>query len=102
MESQQPHSQSANSESARNQLQELGITPAEYDAKVFTAVENKDTQLLSLLIAAGADVNKTYKYGKKYGITPLHWAAENGHTECVEMLIAAGADVNTADIDGLV
>lgn len=94
MESQQP--QFVNSESARNQLQELGIAATEYDAKLFTAIYYNDTQHLSFLIAEGANVN----WADNYGRTPLLEAAYSGHTECVEMFIAEGADVNTADING--
>ena len=44
-------------------------------------------------IAAGADVNKAYNYGR----TPLQRASANGHESVVSVLIAAGADVNKAN-----
>ncbi len=80
-------------EVAQAELQQKGISAAEYDSKLIEAAENGDDELVKLLIAAGADVNKANKYGN----TPLYRAAWNGHTECAKLLIAAGADVNKAD-----
>ena len=47
-------------------------------------------------IAAGADVNKAYNYGR----TPLQRASANGHGSVVSVLIGAGADVNKVDNNG--
>ena len=59
------------------------------------------TEILSLLLEAGVNVNVT----NSGGYTPLHWAAA-GHigvrrsTECVELLLKAGAAVNVATTSG--
>jgi len=66
------------------------------------AASGGQIETAALLIAAGADVNKADKYGN----TPLHWAAMGGwgesqsHLDVATLLIAAGADVNKADNDG--
>ncbi|MBR5888343.1 MAG: ankyrin repeat domain-containing protein, partial [Akkermansia sp.] len=83
-------------QAAQAELQRRGISAWEYDSKLYDAAENGETELVKLLIAAGADVYKA----DEYGWTPLYKAAENGHKECVELLIAAGANVNWADKDG--
>lgn len=60
------------------------------------------TDVVKLLLDAGADVNTQTPYGK----TPLMSAASSAHHEdagCIEMLrllLAAGADVHTVDEDG--
>ena len=51
-----------------------------------------DTEIVKLLINAGADVNK-----EDDGYTALHFATDMGHTEIVKLLINAGADVNIKD-----
>lgn len=48
-----------------------------------------DVELITLLIATGADVNALNPYGQ----SPLHVAAKYGYTPIVEMLLAAGAKV---------
>ncbi|MBR5888341.1 MAG: ankyrin repeat domain-containing protein, partial [Akkermansia sp.] len=83
-------------QAAQAELQRRGISAGEYDSKLYDAAENGETELVKLLIAAGADVNKVVKDGR----TPLYWAAIKGLTDCVKLLIAAGADVNKADEDG--
>jgi len=50
-------------------------------------------EIMRLLIAAGADVNKANKYGK----SPLHIAMNKSNAEIIKMLIDAGADINKAD-----
>lgn len=54
-----------------------------------TAIGQGDSELVSLVIDAGADVNTDYGDG----VTALHIAVMGGHTEAVEALIAAGADL---------
>ena len=78
-------------QTAQAELQRRGISAGEYDRKLLYAAENGNAELMKLLIAAGADVNKSY------GWTPLYRAADYGHAECVKLLITAGADVNKAD-----
>ncbi len=80
-------------EVAQAELRQKGISAAEYDSKLIEAAENRKTELVKLLIAAGADVNRADKVGE----TPLNNAAYYGRTECVKLLIDAGADVNKAD-----
>ena len=82
-------------EVAQAELRQKGISAAEYDSELFEATKNGDDELVKLLIAAGADVNKADKWGSP----PLHSAAEYGHTDCVKLLIAAGADVNKTNED---
>ncbi|MDO5464405.1 MAG: ankyrin repeat domain-containing protein, partial [Akkermansia sp.] len=82
---------------ARRLLQEQNISQDEYDAKLRECSEKGEAELVSLLIAAGANVNKA----DKYGWTPLCNAAHKGRTECVRLLLAApGIDVNKAEKDG--
>ena len=60
---------------------------------LFTAVESEDQaslQILSKLLAAGADVHGT----GMNGWTPLHMAAARGQVEKARLIIKAGADVN--------
>ncbi len=47
-------------------------------------------EILRLIIAHGADLDSTNRFGG----TALIPAAEKGHPEAVDMLIAAGVDVN--------
>ncbi len=78
-------------------LQERNINIGEYESKLISAIENADTELLNLLIAAGADVN----YADEDGWTPLYNAAWEGQTECVKLLLAApDIDVNKATNNG--
>ena len=55
-----------------------------------------DTALISLLLAAGADVNARNAYGQP----PLHLAAYYGYESIVDQLLAAGADLRTRNIHG--
>ncbi|MBR5888324.1 MAG: ankyrin repeat domain-containing protein [Akkermansia sp.] len=77
-------------QAAQAELQRRGISAEEYDSKLLDAAKNGETELVKLLIAAGADVNQADILGE----TPLHNAAIFGHAECVKLLLAAGADVN--------
>ncbi|MHC4251452.1 MAG: ankyrin repeat domain-containing protein, partial [Planctomycetota bacterium] len=54
------------------------------------------TEVVKLLLAAGADVNA----GDVDGQTPLHHAVSEGCLEDVELLIEAGANVNAKDRNG--
>ena len=53
-------------------------------------------EVTELLIASGADLEGTDKYGN----TPLHYAAHHGRKETTKLLIAKGVDVNAKDEDG--
>lgn len=55
-----------------------------------------DTALISLLLAAGADVNARNAYGQP----PLHLAAYYGYESIVEQLLAAGANLRTRNAQG--
>ncbi|MBQ8480609.1 MAG: ankyrin repeat domain-containing protein [Akkermansia sp.] len=81
-------------EEAKRLLSRKGISESEYSSRIISAAEKGDNEQLSLLITAGADVNKA----DKDGWTPLHWAAWNGNSECVKRLLATpGIDVNMAN-----
>ena len=56
------------------------------------------TSVVSVLIAAGAEVNA--KRSESDGDTPLHIAAKQGNASVVSILIAAGAEVNAKDNNG--
>ena len=79
---------------AARELEEQGIMPCDYTEALFSACEKNDVKKVSLLITAGADVNRTNVLGLR---APLHGAALAGHTEIVKLLIEAGADVNKAE-----
>ncbi len=55
------------------------------------------TEVVKLLLAAGADVNA----GDVMGMTPLHHAVSEGCLDDVKLLIGAGADVNARDRNGV-
>lgn len=79
-------------------LVELGADVAVHDDHGWTpamwAASCGNTDLLKLLIGAGADVNAAAPSGK----TALTEAV--GDAKCVRLLIDAGADVNAADAEG--
>lgn len=52
-----------------------------------------DFDLITLLVAKGADVNRA----GRNGITPLHWAAQYGDLKVATHLLEHGADVNASD-----
>ena len=53
-------------------------------------------EVTELLIASGADLEGTDKYGN----TPLHYAAHHGRKETAKLLITKGADVNVKRDNG--
>ena len=94
--------------------------------QLLEAAGNGDSFKVKLLLARGADVNATDKYGRtalhkaaakgykdianllinkkarleatgKYGRTALHEAVKSGHVEIVKLLLAKGADVNVTN-----
>ena len=54
------------------------------------AAEQGSSDVVEILIEAGADVNMC----DKIGITVFMIAASHGDEDCIQTLIAAGADVN--------
>jgi len=56
-------------------------------------------QIVSSLLAEGADANSAYTNTRR-GTTALMMAAMGGYTQACEALLDAGADPNAADIDG--
>ena len=62
-----------------------------------TACENGQTQIASLLILLGAEVDTR----NKDGATPLHLACEFGHKETAELLLRRGSKVDTQDTAGV-
>ena len=80
-------------------LEQMGISPEQYNSSLYAAVRDRETEKISLLLAAGADAN--WANEDENGTTPLVLAAQKGHTECVRLLLAApGIDVNKANKDG--
>jgi len=65
-------------------------------SSLFTAAERGYTEIASLLIAAGAEVNVKGNLGE----TPLHKASMRGHKEIVKLLINHGAQVKASSEDG--
>ena len=113
----------------KNKLKNQKIFPKEYNSKLAEAAKENNTELIELLLAAGANVNskdnngntpltQAAKNGSKEsmkllltagananlvdnkGYSPLAQAAENGHIECVKLLLAAGVNVNSRNNDG--
>ena len=60
------------------------------------AVHRSDAELVDLLIAAGADVTAT----NRYGVQPISLAAENGNAAILAALIDSGADPNATLPEG--
>ena len=58
-----------------------------------TACENGQTQIASLLIQLGAEVDTR----NKDGVTPLYLACKFGHKETAELLLRRGSKVDTPD-----
>ena len=71
------------------------------DYEGYTALEKAAyggyTEIVRLLVAAGANVNKK---SETHGYTALMRAAEEGHADTVKLLLEAGADVNDKDNNG--
>ncbi|KAH6970509.1 ankyrin repeat-containing domain protein [Ilyonectria sp. MPI-CAGE-AT-0026] len=84
---------------AADTLLRLGHSPDLKDTHSRTplwyAAQNGHEAVVTLLVAAGADVNAADAAGYG-GRTALEAAAEGGHLEIVGKLLAAGADVNAA------
>src|SRR3989339_521673 len=63
---------------------------------LYVAAQNGHTQIVELLLAAGANVNSPRTDN---GMTPLLIAAQNGHAQIMQLLLAAGANVDIQRTD---
>lgn len=86
---------------ARLELEKIGIrhiNNADADGRtpLHHACRKGAIRLLSLLLAAGADLQAKTAHGS----TPLHLACSNGHAKAVEMLLAAGAELHALSGQG--
>ena len=87
-------------QAAQAELANRGIFFKKYDKELLTAAKKGNTELINLLIAAGADVNKVHGWWI-FSDTPLTGAAVNGKAESIKCLLQApGIDVNKGDKDG--
>lgn len=85
---------------------------ADLDDQLVYAAQYGNTKTVTALIAAGANINATYRSenalyasphewaGNKKGDTALMLAAKFGRTDIVKILIAAGANVNAVNGQG--
>jgi ribosomal protein S18 acetylase RimI-like enzyme len=71
-------------------------TQKEKNKKLIKAAREGYTELVKLLLDAGADIEAK----DKYGYTALIRAASNGYTEVVKLLLDAGADIEAKKENG--
>jgi ankyrin repeat protein len=69
----------------------VGVTP------LFVAAQDNRLDVVTLLIAAGADVTRA-RFDD--GCTPLHMTAQHGHAGVVDLSITAGANVRATSTNG--
>ena len=62
---------------------------------LLTALQNKHTDVVKLLLINGSKVNKN---NSKPCNTPLHYAVRNGELEIVQMLLDRGANINVQSL----
>lgn len=68
-------------------------------APLHSAARTNRTDIMRLLIDAGADVN--IRARASHRATPMHWAARTGAIEAVELLLNNGAEINAlAGVNG--
>ncbi len=85
------------SSEAAARLQQMGITPDAYDEALCSATDNSENELISLLIAAGANVN----CDAEDGWSPITNVCLYGNVEGLRLLLAApGIDVNRPNSKG--
>lgn len=70
---------------------------AALDGGLACAVENRDKEMVGILLAAGANVNER---DKEYDMTPLMWVVLKGQDDIVELLMEYGADMYLKDSHG--
>ena len=78
----------------------VDVNKANFDGRtpLFAASQTgHSTQVVKVLLDAGADVNKPHK---KWGQTPIFCASQNGHFEVVRALLNAKAEVNQSSSSG--
>jgi len=80
----------ADPNAADMRLHGMGAVPLHF------AIDADGAELVSALIAAGADVNARTLAGQ----TPLWWACNNGQAAAARELLAAGADPNIRNTEG--
>jgi ankyrin repeat protein len=66
-------------------------------APLNAAVASDRTEIVAMLLNAGADPN----IQQKSGIAPIHSAAHNGNLDIIELLIKAGADISLKSDEGM-
>ena len=71
-----------------------GYTPLHWAAK------ERHTEIVQVLLEAGADFRAAFTGGAWGGWTPLHFAAQAGKLETVQALLEAGAYVNATTNSG--
>ena len=84
---------------ARQRLSDMGIESYDYPEVLNVAAESGDASSVRLLIAAGADVNKSSRIGAREYLHPLSLASDRQHWDIVRMLVDAGANVNVTWAD---
>jgi ankyrin repeat protein len=89
----------AHGSKARSSLRYLGrsAATAPYCTPLHLAVAEGFKEVVEVLIAAGAEVNKQ----DSEGAAPLHAAIAGNHQGLAEVLLAAGAGVNGQDTKGV-
>lgn len=65
-------------------------SPLQASKKLELGVRRCDPTLIMAAVSAGADPNRTCRYG----VLPLHNAVECGDIELIVLLVRAGADIN--------
>ena len=73
-----------------------GVMDADLQFALFTEHVYEDVELVRMLIAAGADVNRVMP-GKAWKTTPLHWAADSGNAAAVKCLLEHRAKAGVPD-----
>jgi hypothetical protein len=71
----------------------VALAAQDLNEDLLNAVRKGDAASVEALIAKGADVNASWRYGK----TPLFFACDRGFTPVVKVLLEHGAEVNVKD-----